>query len=63
VLDIEGYHLDLLVIYLFRGKKTYLRIVTDCYEIGKHGIVEKLPYERWVVYLLFGLMAAVFVLH
>jgi hypothetical protein len=29
VLDSEGYHLDLLVIYLFKRKKTYLRIVTN----------------------------------
>jgi hypothetical protein len=36
-------------------------------EIGKHGIVERLPYARWAVNLLFGLMAAiafqVFILH
>jgi hypothetical protein len=29
VFDSEGYHLDLLVIHLFKRKKTYLRIVTD----------------------------------
>jgi hypothetical protein len=29
VLDSKGYHLDLLVIHLFKRKKTYLRIVTD----------------------------------
>jgi hypothetical protein len=28
-------------------------------EIGKHGIFERLPYERWVVYLFFGLMAVI----
>jgi hypothetical protein len=35
--------------------------------LEKHGIVERLPYERWVVYLFFRLVAVisfqVFILH
>jgi hypothetical protein len=70
VFDSEGYHFDLLVIHLFKRKKTYLRIVTDN-KISVDRFVQKaarklenlellkLPYERWVVYLCFGLMAVI----
>jgi hypothetical protein len=29
------------------------------WEIGKHGFFERLPYECYIVYLFFGLMAVI----
>jgi hypothetical protein len=68
----EGYHLFLLVIYLFRRKRNLFEdctgnklVLTDVLifktRLGnwKHRIVERLSYERWAVNLSFGLMTAV----